>query len=300
MTINGQFIELADVASLGNTSGNVNETGWTTYTYTATQTGTLTIGFAVVDVGDAVVNSALLIDNVQVNSGNSIPLDINATFADNDGSEQQLVTISGLPEGASLSAGTDLGDGVWSLTPAQLVGLSLIPPTYFDTPINLLITATATETSNGDEASTSTTLTIDPPYSDNFFARESSPSDMSLMVADTTEAPEQMMFAAASEPAAKSSLSSFARRGDEWRGHSEAATMQAIAAAAGFATFAPQWAHAQAHLQADDQGPTLASDGDGDSWLDGEVIAKQFLSIGGGELVGRYHQSAHRYRWEEC
>ncbi len=45
-----------------------------------------------------------------------------------DSSETLEVTISGVPTGASLSAGTDNGDGTWTLTQAQLAGLTLTPP----------------------------------------------------------------------------------------------------------------------------------------------------------------------------
>jgi len=259
LTINGQFIELSDVQALGNLNGNVTQTGWTTYTYNVTQTGTLTIGFAVVDVGDQIVDSALLVDNVQVNYGSSIPLDINASFPDGDGSETHTITIAGLPDDASLSAGTDLGGGVWSLTPQQLIGLSLNPPYYFSEPITLTITATATENSNESTASTSTTLVIDPPYSN--FASQSFSSDMSLMAADTTEAPEQSAFVAAGV-SNKSSTEEAERRG-----LGDIATMQAVAAAAGIAAFTPQWAQAAAqHHETDDPNVSPADKADTHGW----------------------------------
>ena len=40
-----------------------------------------------------------------------------AQSADTDGSETLPVVVSGVPTGASLSAGTDNGDGTWTLTP---------------------------------------------------------------------------------------------------------------------------------------------------------------------------------------
>lgn len=43
--------------------------------------------------------------------------------ADPDGSETATVFLTGVPDGAVLSAGTDLGGGVWALDPAQLSGL---------------------------------------------------------------------------------------------------------------------------------------------------------------------------------
>ena len=85
---------------------------------------------------------------------------IAASLVDTDGSETLSIQISGVPAGATLSAGTNLGGGVWSLTAAQLAGLTMTPPTDFTGTINLGITATATETANGSVASTSSTLTL--------------------------------------------------------------------------------------------------------------------------------------------
>ena len=74
--------------------------------------------------------------------------DISAALQDGDGSETLTLTISGVPVGATLSAGTDQGGGVWSLTgltQAQLDALSITPPADFSGTFNLTVTATATE-----------------------------------------------------------------------------------------------------------------------------------------------------------
>ena len=56
-------------------------------------------------------------------------LDITATLTDTDGSESiQEITVSNLPSGATLSSGTNNGDGSWSLTADQLDGLTLTIP----------------------------------------------------------------------------------------------------------------------------------------------------------------------------
>ena len=55
------------------------------------------------------------------------------------------VTIGGVPEGASLSAGTDNGDGSWTLSPDQLSGLSLTPPTDYSGTFALSLSATSTD-----------------------------------------------------------------------------------------------------------------------------------------------------------
>ena len=85
---------------------------------------------------------------------------IAASLVDTDGSEALTIQISGVPAGATLSAGTNQGGGVWSLTSAQLAGLTMTPPTNFTGTINLGVTATATETSNASTALTSGTLTL--------------------------------------------------------------------------------------------------------------------------------------------
>src|SRR5262249_58089839 len=85
---------------------------------------------------------------------------IAASLVDTDGSETLTVQISGVPAGATLSAGNNLGGGVWSVTAAQLASLTMTPPTNFTGAITLGITATSTETANGSTASTSTSLTL--------------------------------------------------------------------------------------------------------------------------------------------
>ena len=64
----------------------------------------------------------------------AIALDITSALTDVDGSESLEITISGVPTGASLSAGTDNGDGSWTLTSGQLSGLSVTPAADSDAP----------------------------------------------------------------------------------------------------------------------------------------------------------------------
>ena len=63
----------------------------------------------------------------------AIALDIGVALNDVDGSESITdITVSGVPTGAQLSAGTDNMDGTWTLTPAQLTGLTVTPPADSD------------------------------------------------------------------------------------------------------------------------------------------------------------------------
>jgi VCBS repeat-containing protein len=282
VTINGEIYgELSDVLALQNEQGDVTSTGWQTFTYTATESGTLTIGIADIDVGDQVVDSHLLIDNVRVgvsgDAGEPIALDIAANLVDTDGSETLSILLQGLPEGATPSAGTYNADlGGWVLSQAQLDGLTVTSSTAGV--FTLTVTATATETSNLDTASSTSTVTL-TVYGESNFAQSFS-SDMSLMVADTTEAPEQTLFAASSAPEAKVSTTSLIQRGSDWRSGGDIATMQAIAAAAGLVAVAPHFAQAETHQAADDLTSLLSELADGHDWQ-GLALAAAAIPRGG-------------------
>src|SRR5262249_17667815 len=73
--------------------------------------------------------------------------DIAAALQDATG-ETLTLSISGVPSGASLSAGTDQGGGVWNLTgltQAQLAALTITPPANYAGSFNLTVTASAHE-----------------------------------------------------------------------------------------------------------------------------------------------------------
>ena len=99
-------------------------------------------------------------NDVSGNEDTAIALDITSALADTDGSETLSVTISGVPSGASLSAGTDNGDGTWTLIQAQLTGLTLTPPTDDDADFTLTVTSTSTEGNGGDTAQTIDTFDV--------------------------------------------------------------------------------------------------------------------------------------------
>src|SRR6185437_7916323 len=94
------------------------------------------------------------------NEDTAIALNIGAALTDTDGSESITnVTIAGVPTGAALSAGTNNGDGTWTLTPAQLSGLTITPPANSDADFNLTVKATSTEAAGGS-ATTVATLSV--------------------------------------------------------------------------------------------------------------------------------------------
>ncbi len=86
--------------------------------------------------------------DVSGNEDTAITLDITSGLTDTDGSESLSVVVSGVPSGATLSAGTDNGDGTWTLTQAQLTGLTLTPPANSDSDFTLTVTATSTDGSD--------------------------------------------------------------------------------------------------------------------------------------------------------
>ena len=121
-------------------------------------------GFNVIT--DAVIDTPTLTANSPGGEeDHPIALNIATAVTDLDGSEAiTKLTISGVPVGASLNQGADLGGGVWELTPAQLAGLQLNPPTGFSGTINLSVTTYASEVnlsgSEYDFTDNDTTLTV--------------------------------------------------------------------------------------------------------------------------------------------
>ncbi|MEJ1402892.1 MAG: cadherin domain-containing protein, partial [Candidatus Sedimenticola sp. (ex Thyasira tokunagai)] len=88
-------------------------------------------------------------------------LDINAALSDTDGSKPLAITVSGIPEEATLSAGTDNGDGSWSLTTDQIDGLTISVPSEGAEDFSLSVTATSTESEGGAQASVSQSVDVE-------------------------------------------------------------------------------------------------------------------------------------------
>ena len=90
----------------------------------------------------------------------AIPLNIQAMVSDTDGSESITeIVINGLPQGASLSAGTENFDGSWSLSPADLTDLSVTPA--FDSTQGFDLTIAVTTMDGTDSATTTGSLHVD-------------------------------------------------------------------------------------------------------------------------------------------
>ena len=103
----------------------------------------------------------LVAGDVSGSEDSAISLNVSAALNDLDGGTETLtIVISGVPDGATLSAGTDNGDGTWSLSAGQLAGLIITPADDFSGNFDLAVTATSRE-SNGTTASSSSTMTVD-------------------------------------------------------------------------------------------------------------------------------------------
>ena len=125
-----------------------------TYTVSDGEGGTDT---ATVEVHTSAVADAPTLEVPSVatgQEGSPIPLQIQSSLVDTDGSETLTITIRGVPEGTLFSAGTNRGDGIWTFQPMELDGLTFTPPVGGDASVRLMVEATATD-AGGDTAVTS-------------------------------------------------------------------------------------------------------------------------------------------------
>lgn len=134
--------------------------GTPTFLYQASD-GTITsVTPATVEIAvNAVADAPLLaVTPTSGDPNTAIPLNISAELVDTDGSENLALRIANVPSSAVLNAGQNLGNGIWQLTLAELIGLTITPTTEEN--FVLAVTAIATETSNNDTASSSANLTV--------------------------------------------------------------------------------------------------------------------------------------------
>ncbi|NOT71642.1 MAG: tandem-95 repeat protein [Hyphomicrobium sp.] len=165
-------VETLSVTGLTASTGTLVYNGNGTYTLTAPANfaGNVTLSYSVTD-GTATISGqtrsltitpvsdapSLAVLAASGNEDTAIALNITSALVDTDGSEALSITISGVPTGATLSAGTDAGGGVWTLTPGQLTGLTITPPLNSDADFTLSVTATSTD---GTAAAATTVATI--------------------------------------------------------------------------------------------------------------------------------------------
>jgi len=89
----------------------------------------------------------------------TLALDITAALIDTDTSESLSVTLSGLPEGASLSAGSET-DGIWSLESDDLDGLSVTLPEGYAGDFQIGVQASAAEVGTDETAETAAVINV--------------------------------------------------------------------------------------------------------------------------------------------
>ncbi|MGL4460927.1 MAG: DUF4394 domain-containing protein, partial [Planctomycetia bacterium] len=121
--------------------------------------GTSTLVVTLNDASIAAVAPTLTTPAATGTEDTPIPLSITATSNAAAGLETISVRVSGIPAGATLSAGTVQADGSVVLTAAQLTGLTINPPANFSGSFSLTVVATATR-AGGGTASTTNTLAV--------------------------------------------------------------------------------------------------------------------------------------------
>ena len=158
-------LELGDLSGLTVTPPADSNDDFT-LTVTATHTDpdgdtATTISTLDVDVTGVADNPTVTVTDTSGAEDVAIPLNIGVALTDTDGSESITdITVSDVPTGATLSAGTDNGDGTWTLTTGDLANLTITPPPDSNVDFSLTVAATSTE-NDGDEATTVATLNVD-------------------------------------------------------------------------------------------------------------------------------------------
>src|SRR5205807_750100 len=132
--------------------------GSDSFTYKANDSFDSNVATVTLSVNQVADPPQLSVTSLTGFEGTGIPLQITASAGDNDGSETLALTIAGVPAGDSLSAGTDNGNGVWSLTSAQLAGVTILAKDAGA--FALTVTATSTAASDNATASASADLQV--------------------------------------------------------------------------------------------------------------------------------------------
>ncbi len=154
--------DLLDLSAFIANNADANSKSGPSHTFAAlglTVSNFEDIDITVIDsVTGEVVPGGLLTPEIVVSVGDvsgdedtAIALDISAAVTNSPDLFDLSVTISGLPAGAVLSAGTDNLDGSWTVDADDLAGLALTPPADSAADFSIDVTATATSISSGQE-----------------------------------------------------------------------------------------------------------------------------------------------------
>ena len=140
--------------------------GLDSFTYQVTDgeggSKTATVSLTVTAVADA---PALTVAPASGNEDSAIALSVGSSLVDTDGSETLTVEIGGIPVGATLSDGVNsfvstVGNTSVDVSGWNLPGLTITPPSNSTAGFTLTVTATSTESSNGDSATTTADLPV--------------------------------------------------------------------------------------------------------------------------------------------
>ena len=130
----------------------------------STATGTVTVNVdAVADI-PTVSAGAGQPSTIVASDGSvmaAIQLTLQGDLGDLDGSESLTVTLSGLPAGATMDAGSAAGAGGWTLSAGELGAVGLILAQNPGGDFAVTATAVSVEAANGDTASASAAVTVD-------------------------------------------------------------------------------------------------------------------------------------------
>ncbi|MEL6107772.1 MAG: Ig-like domain-containing protein, partial [Planctomycetota bacterium] len=99
--------------------------------------------FVSIDVAPVTDTPLLTVEQTVGPQDTELPLVIDASAMDIDGSEEVMVTIRSLPQGATLSNGLRIADGHYELRQDELQGLSLLPGSGWSGTANLDVKVTA-------------------------------------------------------------------------------------------------------------------------------------------------------------
>jgi len=121
-------------------------------TATSSDTSTSSESFVidVTDVDDTASPPTLNVSDASGNEDTAIPISISAALTDTDGSESLMILIEDIPEGATLSDGTNSFTATATSTTADISSwnlglLTITPPLHSDTDFQLTVRAKATE-----------------------------------------------------------------------------------------------------------------------------------------------------------
>ncbi|MGI9280292.1 MAG: retention module-containing protein, partial [Endozoicomonas sp.] len=181
--IDGDDLSVSNV-TVDNGSVGVTDNGNGTWTITPIVhwSGTSQLSFDISDGNESVTNTlsmaitpdadapSVLFNNsaqnatVIANEDTNIALNLGVDLTDIDGSETLNVLVEGIPSGAEITDGSEITTstgGPINVSSWNLANLSVTPVDHHETDFTISVTATATEQSGGDSASTTREILID-------------------------------------------------------------------------------------------------------------------------------------------